>query len=146
MLHSPAGLLGCGVLLAGLRGVLSQCPDYADYSTQVHNPVSSGKYQLSYQRPNATCRTFSLSEVESTISDMKTTIKDPDLFRLFENTFPNTLDTTISWHGFASNNSEEEACNPCQCGVFGNVKSLTNFPSHVADVYYDGRHCGHVAA
>lgn len=108
MLHSPAGLLGCGVLLAGLRGVLSQCPDYADYSTQVHNPVSSGKYQLSYQRPNATCRTFSLSEVESTISDMKTTIEDPDLFRLFENTFPNTLDTTISWHGFASNNSEEE--------------------------------------
>lgn len=108
MLHSSASLLGCGALLAGLRGVLSQCPDYADYSTQIHNPVSSGKYQLSYMRPNESCRTFRLSEVESTISDMKTTIKDPDLFRLFENTFPNTLDTTISWHGFASNNSKEE--------------------------------------
>jgi uncharacterized protein len=88
--------------------VLAQCPDYADYSTEIHAPVSAGKYKLSYQRPNPACRTFNLSEVESTIADMRTTITDPDLFRLFENTFPNTLDTTISWHGFANGSSEEE--------------------------------------
>lgn len=100
-----------GLLLSCFRSALAQCPDYADYSTQKHSPLSEGRYQLSYQRPGASCRTFSLSEVESTIQDMRTVIKDPDLFRLFENTFPNTLDTTISWHGFAAGSSEEEVLN-----------------------------------
>jgi hypothetical protein len=86
----------------------AQCPDYATYSTQAHQPLSAGKYHLSYQRPDPACRTFSLPEVEQTIQDMKSVIKDPDLFRLFENTFPNTLDTTISWKGFANGSSDEE--------------------------------------
>ncbi|CAJ2505163.1 Uu.00g125570.m01.CDS01 [Anthostomella pinea] len=88
--------------------VLAQCPDYTTYSTTKHEPLSKGMYQLSYQRPIAACRKFNLTEVEATIQDMKTVVKDPDLFRLFENAFPNTLDTTVTWKGFASNNSEEE--------------------------------------
>ncbi|KAJ8128007.1 hypothetical protein O1611_g5630 [Lasiodiplodia mahajangana] len=84
------------------------CPDYSQYSTQTHQPLSAGKYQLSYMRPDPACRKYTLPEVENTIDDMKSLVKDPDLFRLFENAFPNTLDTTISWKGFAANSTEEE--------------------------------------
>jgi meiotically up-regulated gene 157 (Mug157) protein len=39
--------------------------------------------------------------MEKLIEKMKGKIKDPDLFRLFENRYPNTLDTMIKWRGFA---------------------------------------------
>jgi uncharacterized protein len=87
------------------------CPDYSQYSTQTHEPLSSGKYKLSSMRPAPACRKFTLPEVEQTIDQMKGLVKDPDLFRLFENTFPNTLDTTISWKGFANNSTSEEVGN-----------------------------------
>jgi hypothetical protein len=38
---------------------------------------------------------------------MKDVIKDPDLYRLFENAYPNTLDTAIKWKGFANGTDEE---------------------------------------
>ncbi|KAI1263149.1 glycoside hydrolase family 125 protein [Xylariaceae sp. FL1019] len=107
---SPALLLGS--LVAALRGPLAKyavtCPDYTDYYTQLHAPFSSGKYNLSYMRPEEDCRTFVLPEIESAIADMKNVVKDPDLFRLFENAYPNTLDTTIQWKGYANNGSTEE--------------------------------------
>lgn len=87
--------------------VSAQCPNYANYAGAPHGPYSSGKYQLSYQRPTPDCRTFSLPEVESTIARLNTTIKDPDLFRLFENSFPNTLDTAVKWKGYAAGTQEE---------------------------------------
>jgi meiotically up-regulated gene 157 (Mug157) protein len=86
----------------------SQCPDYSQYSQQVHQPLSTGRYQLSYMRPSPECRTFNSSVVEDTITSMKSIIKDPDLYRLFENSFPNTLDTAVKWRGYAANNSAEE--------------------------------------
>jgi uncharacterized protein len=96
--------------LAGVFGAASaQCPDYAQYSTQRHEPFSAGRYQLSYQRPEAACRKFVLPEVEAAVDEMRDVVKDPDLFRLFENSFPNTLDTTISWKGFAAG-TDEEVC------------------------------------
>jgi uncharacterized protein len=104
-----ASSLLLGLLLAGLRPVWAQCPDYADYSTQKHDPLSAGKYQLSYQRPDPACRTFYLAEVEQVISDMNATVQDPDLYRLFQNTYPNTLDTTVSWKGIANGSTDEEA-------------------------------------
>ncbi len=87
--------------------VSAQCPDYANYASTPHGPYSTGQYKLSYQRPAPNCRTFSLPEVESTIARLKTTIKDPDLFRLFENSFPNTLDTAVKWKGYAAGTQEE---------------------------------------
>ncbi|KAI0408440.1 glycoside hydrolase family 125 protein [Xylaria palmicola] len=84
------------------------CPDYSEYSRQTHQPFSEGKYQLSYMRPEPACRKYTVPEVEKAIDDMKDVVKDPDLFRLFQNAFPNTLDTTIAWKGFANNSTEEE--------------------------------------
>ncbi|KAF2202490.1 hypothetical protein GQ43DRAFT_439679 [Delitschia confertaspora ATCC 74209] len=85
----------------------AQCPDYSDYSREVHQPVSSGKYQLSWMRPADECRTFKSQAVEDTLVKMQEVIKDPDLYRLFQNAYPNTLDTAIKWKGFASGTDEE---------------------------------------
>ena len=95
-------------LLLLLPLALSQCPDYADYSTQYHAPFSGGTYNLSSQRPDPSCRTFNSSVVESAITRLQGTIVDPDLRQLFTNAFPNTLDTAIRWKGVAANNSAEE--------------------------------------
>lgn len=84
------------------------CPDYSDYSQQYHAPFSSGRYNLSYMRPEPACRTFNSSIVEDTIASMQSVIKDPDLYRIFQNSFPNSLDTAVKWKGFAANNPEEE--------------------------------------
>ncbi|KAH6719287.1 hypothetical protein DL95DRAFT_432171 [Leptodontidium sp. 2 PMI_412] len=98
------------VLVAAVAVVTveAQCPDYSTFSQQRHEPFSTGKYQLSYMRPEPACRTFNSSIVEDTITNMKSVIKDPDLYRLFENSFPNSLDTAVRWKGFAANNSKEE--------------------------------------
>ena len=84
------------------------CPDYADYAATPHAPFSGGRYNLSYQRPAPSCRTFTSPAVESTIARLNSTITDPDLSRLFENSFPNTLDTAIKWKGYAADNADEE--------------------------------------
>lgn len=84
------------------------CPMYNTIAGTRNEPFSEGKYSLPYQRPEKRCRTFSVAEVDAVIEEMKGEIADPDLSRLFENTFPNTLDTTISWKGFAEEDPEEE--------------------------------------
>ncbi|KAK3489995.1 hypothetical protein B0T13DRAFT_405650 [Neurospora crassa] len=86
----------------------SYCPDYSSYAKTRHEPFSTGRHALPYQRPAPSCRTFNSSVIESFITNMSTIITDPDLYRLFENTYPNTLDTAIKWHGSAANNSAEE--------------------------------------
>jgi meiotically up-regulated gene 157 (Mug157) protein len=88
--------------------VAAQCPEYIDYATQVHEPLSSGKYKLAYQRPSEECRTFKSQGLEDVVSRMESVIKDPDLYRLFQNAYPNTLDTAIKWKGYAADNDEEE--------------------------------------
>lgn len=84
------------------------CPDYAEYAAAPHAPFSGGVHNLSYQRPAFSCRTFTSPAVESTIARLTSTIVDPDLSRLFENSFPNTLDTAIKWKGYAADNADEE--------------------------------------
>lgn len=100
--------LTLAAVAALLSAIQAACPDYSDFSQQYHAPFSSGRYNLSYMRPEPACRTFNSSIVEDTITSMQSVIKDPDLYRLFQNSFPNSLDTAVKWKGFAANNSEEE--------------------------------------
>ena len=88
--------------------ISAQCPDYSTYSSTNHPPFSNGKYKMSYQRPAIECRTFPSPVVEATVARFKSIILDPDLSRLFENSYPNSLDTAIRWKGYAANNSDEE--------------------------------------
>lgn len=74
------------------------CPDYTDYSTRKHPPYSTGPYQLPFQRPAVGCRLFKSTAAEALITQMTEKMADPDMARLFENCFPNTLDTTVRWH------------------------------------------------
>ncbi|KAF1937706.1 hypothetical protein EJ02DRAFT_385138 [Clathrospora elynae] len=74
------------------------CPDYKNYAMRQHPPYSTGPMELPFQRPSKYCRTFESPLVEKVIDDMNEKIIDKDLARLFENAFPNTLDTTVRWH------------------------------------------------
>lgn len=101
------------------------CPDYQIYasvpqcvffstSVSISNshspPLSSGPLALPYQRPSVRCRTFSSPVVEKIINDVTVRMENKDLARLFENAFPNTLDTTVRWHddGSSSNHRIDE--------------------------------------
>lgn len=86
----------------------SSCPGYSSYSQSRNPPLSTGAYKLASQRPAPECRTFNSTLIEDAINRMKEDVYDVDLFRLFENTFPNTLDTAIKWMGVAANNTDEE--------------------------------------
>lgn len=61
-------------------------------------PLSKGPRALPYQRPHPKCRTFTSESIEKVIRDVTSRMSDPDLARLFENTFPSTTDTTVKWH------------------------------------------------
>ena len=103
-------LLAVVASIAGLVGSVASasCSSYSTYSQRRHEPYSTGAYALSYQRPEPACRTFNSTAVENAIHRIKNMTTDPDLFRLFENTYPNTIDTAIKWRGHAENNTEEE--------------------------------------
>lgn len=68
-------------------------------------PYSEGKLGLPFQRPDPRCRTFHSDAIEKVIEDVKSRIQDPDLARLFENTFPSTTDTTIKFHTKGGDNA-----------------------------------------
>lgn len=77
--------------------VLALCPSYEEFARSPHEPLSAGALRLSFARPEASCRSIVAVEVENTISDIKARLKDPDLARLFENTYPNALDTAMQF-------------------------------------------------
>ncbi|KAK0636894.1 hypothetical protein B0T17DRAFT_93594 [Bombardia bombarda] len=87
------------------------CPDYAQYAAVPHRPLSEGPLALPYQRPDPRCRTFQSDAIEKVIADITSRMKDPDLARLFENTFPSTTDTTVKFHtdgGDSSNDGSKQ--------------------------------------
>jgi hypothetical protein len=78
-----------------------ECLNYKQLQHLRQEPLSEGWRKFAYNRPSPECRTFTLPAMEKLIERMKGVIKDPDLFRLFENSYPNTLDTLIRWRGYA---------------------------------------------
>lgn len=100
-------LLFIYLLSVSITAGAQTCPDYTGYSNVTHEPFSGGRYKLSYQRPIVNCRTFTSQDVENAISRLTSSISDPDLAKLFVNSYPNTLDTAIKWKGYASGSDEE---------------------------------------
>ncbi|KAI9889036.1 MAG: hypothetical protein M1814_006039 [Vezdaea aestivalis] len=84
-----------------------KCPSYAGFGQTPHGPYSEGIHKLPFQRPEKECRTFVAPEVEDAIERLRGKIKDKDLFRLFENAYPNTLDTAVKWSGFSNASGHE---------------------------------------
>lgn len=96
--------------LLGLASAINlTCPDYYVWSTEPHPPYSGGIFNLSWQRPVTRCRTFNISIIDETVDRVANDISDPDLKRLFVNSFPNTVDTAVKWKGFANGTDEELA-------------------------------------
>lgn len=58
--------------------------------------MSAGKNYKS-KRPSKAKRNFTSPVIEDTIEEVKVAIEDPELAWMFENCFPNTLDTTINF-------------------------------------------------
>ncbi|KAL6306634.1 Six-hairpin glycosidase-like protein [Sparassis latifolia] len=94
--------VGTAVLL-GSAVSYAQCPDYTTYAETPQGNLSIGPLALPYMRPVPACRTFNSSAVEDVISNMTARLRDPDLARLFENSFPNTLDTTVKYFNATEN-------------------------------------------
>ncbi|KAJ3790552.1 Six-hairpin glycosidase-like protein [Lentinula aff. detonsa] len=90
-------------LLSGSSVVQAQCPDFTTYSASPQGNPSNGTLGLPFMRPAPACRTFNSTAVEKVIDDMKARLKDPDVARLFENTFSNTLDTTVRYYNQTEN-------------------------------------------
>jgi meiotically up-regulated gene 157 (Mug157) protein len=80
----------------------ARCLDFKTLQEQNPEPLSEGRRKFPYVRPPPECRKFGLPALEDLIERMKKVIRDPDLFRLFENSYPNTLDTMIKWRGYAT--------------------------------------------
>lgn len=62
-----------------------------------YSNTSYGATDFPVVRVSADKRNFSSPAVEETITRLKSKIKDPELAWLFENCFPNTLDTTVHY-------------------------------------------------
>ncbi|KAI5464686.1 hypothetical protein BGZ63DRAFT_378366 [Mariannaea sp. PMI_226] len=87
----------------------ADCPNFEKYARQRHEPFSTGRFAFPYQRPSKQCRTHTVPAVEHAIyNEMPEAIGDPDLYQLFQNTWPNTVDTTVRWTGVAADNPDEE--------------------------------------
>lgn len=115
------------------------CPRYNDYAkSRNHEPYSEGRRRLPYQRPVEKCRKFHSSVLEETIARLQNKIADPDLFRLFENTYPNTLDTAVLWTGFAWENgtrstfSDEDLAFVITGDMY--VEKIEAIRDHIADM------------
>lgn len=96
---TPAG--ADGELQNAIPTPKPECPPFEKHMRKKPGPPSTGSRQFPLVRPPPECRTYPVPAVDDYIAKMETSIKDPDLYRLFQNSFPNTLDTMVKWHGYA---------------------------------------------
>lgn len=82
------------------------CLGFESWMASKPGPESGGRRQFPYVRPPPECRTFKSLPLEALVERMRDVIKDPDLFRLFQNSYPITLDTMVKWRGFANKTDE----------------------------------------
>lgn len=75
-----------GILLSGLTIGLSST-----------NAMDKKEMQYTSNRPPLKDRKFTSPIIEQVIEEIKTNVKDPELGWIFENCFPNTLDTTVEF-------------------------------------------------
>jgi len=75
----------------GLAGI-----SLTTYSSLLANPIDFNAVDFKSLRPATDKRKFSSKAVENILSKVKLDISDPELAWLFENCFPNTLDTTVT--------------------------------------------------
>ncbi|GKT42969.1 meiotically up-regulated gene 157 protein [Colletotrichum spaethianum] len=85
----------------------ADCESFENWMRKRPGPASEGKRQFPLNRPRPECRTFRLPAMENLITRMKGVIKDPDLYRLFENAYPMTLDSMVKWRGFANETDKQ---------------------------------------
>lgn len=86
------------------------CPNYDHHAKPRHKGKrSTGSHQLPFQQPVKKGRDLYSHEVEEVIEGSRSRIADPDVFRLFENAYPHTLDTMVKWKGPTLEREEEEA-------------------------------------
>ncbi|CAH1766557.1 11059_t:CDS:2 [Entrophospora sp. SA101] len=72
-------------------------------SNTTTGPLLSTTTTIPYSRPVLEERKFFSTIIENVIANLTRLMKDKDLARLFENCWPNTLDTTVAWTKFDGN-------------------------------------------
>lgn len=102
-----------------------ECPkSFEKYMQTKPGPKSTGSRQFPLVRPAPECRTFTSPAVEEYIERMGTVIKDPDLYRLFQNSYPNTLDTMVKWHGYAQDENGTETDQELSYIITGDIDAM----------------------
>lgn len=99
-------------------------PSFETYMRSRPGPKSAGSREFPLVRPAPECRTFTVPAVEEYIKKMETTIKDPDLYRLFQNSFPNTLDTMVKWHGYAQDADGNQTTEELSDIITGDIDAM----------------------
>jgi hypothetical protein len=77
------------------------CPYYTVIAKGANAQFSDGPLHLPFQRPTNSCRTFTSDVMEKLITNVTARMVDPDLARIFENSYPNTLGTAFVPSGAA---------------------------------------------
>lgn len=101
------------------------CPSsFEQYMKTRPGPQSTGSRQFPLVRPPLECRTFSAPAVDEYIERMEGVIKDPDLYRLFQNSYPNTLDTMVKWHGYAQDENGTDTDQELSYIITGDIDAM----------------------